>query len=151
MKLNVIVVVVAFMSLLACNAPQKQAVITPVNEQAKEAILSQMEASRQSWNSGDFEGYMQVYWKSDSLQFMGLKSLTKGWQSTINMYQKAYPTADHRGELRYKFTHFNQLADDCILVIGNFHLERPVGNSEGNFSLIWKKIDGEWKIILDHT
>ena len=110
-----------------------------------------MEASRQCWNRGDLEGYMQVYWQSDSLLFMGLNSMTGGWQSTLKNYKKGYATKAHRGVLTYTFKHFNQLAPDCVLVIGSFYLEREVGNAQGNFSLIWKKIDGEWKIILDHT
>ncbi len=129
----------------------QNSVITTINEDVKQNILSQMEASRQCWNKGDFEGYMQVYWQSDSLTFMGLNSITKGWQSTLANYKKAYPTEEHRGVLDYRFNHFNQLANDCVLVIGSFHLERSIGNSEGNFSLIWKRIDGQWKIIVDHT
>ena len=141
------------MGVAACNCPDKQdqKIIRPVNQFDKNAILSRMEASRQGWNAGDFETYMKVYRQSDSLLFMGLKSITRGWQSTLNNYKKGYPTAEIRGVLTYEFTHFNQLADDCILLIGRFHLERSPGNSEGNFSLIWKKINGEWKIILDHT
>jgi len=151
MKILLSMTLLAFV-LLACNTqPQSITVITTVQPDVKANILDQMEASRQCWNKGDFVGYMQVYWQSDSMQFMGLNSLTHGWNSTLKRYQKGYPSADHRGILSYNFKHFNQLADDCVLVIGSFHLERPIGNAEGNFSLIWKRIKGEWKIILDHT
>jgi ketosteroid isomerase-like protein len=138
--------------LASCTIqPKENSVINPVDEEVKNQILSQMEASRQCWNKGDFEGYMQVYWQSDSLTFMGLNSLTRGWQSTLDNYKRGYPTANHRGVLDYRFEHFNQLSDDCVLVIGSFHLERSIGNAEGNFSLIWKRIDGQWRIIMDHT
>lgn len=133
------------------NKISEQSAITQVSQEDKAKILAQMDASRQCWNKGDFEGYMKVYWQSDSLTFMGLNSITKGWHSTLRNYKKGYPTQQHRGILSYSFHHFNQLASDCILVVGSFHLEREVGNAEGNFSLIWKKINGEWRIILDHT
>jgi len=94
---------------------------------------------------------MQVYWQSDSLQFMGIRSITKGYQQTLANYQKGYPDAATRGTLTYTFHHFNQLAPDCVLVIGKFHLAREMGDAEGYFSLIWKRIEGQWKIILDHT
>ena len=150
---SLIATVFATFVMLGCNSPVEKSslVIMPVGEGDKQAILSQMEASRQGWNTGDFDAYMDVYWASDSLQFMGLNSITHGWQPTLDRYKKSYPTAEHRGVLTYQFTHFNQLAEDCILVIGHFHLERPIGNAEGNFSLIWKRIKGEWRIILDHT
>ncbi|MCG8581574.1 MAG: nuclear transport factor 2 family protein [Bacteroidales bacterium] len=150
--MKVIYLLLLSVLMIACHDQAKESsVISPVNADVKQNILEQMEASRQCWNKGDFEGYMQVYWQSDSLQFMGLNSLTKGWQSTLDNYKKGYPTADYRGTLVYRFKHFNQLSDDCVLVIGSFHLERPVGNAEGNFSLIWKRIDGQWRIIVDHT
>ncbi|WP_234445914.1 YybH family protein [Carboxylicivirga marina] len=138
--------------LVACSNKLKSSEgIIKVDVVAKNDILTQMEASRRCWDNGDFKGYMQVYWQSDSLTFMGLNNLTKGWQSTLDNYKKGYPTADHRGTLTYQFTHFNQLSEACILVVGNFHLERKMGNVQGNFSLIWKKIEGQWRIILDHT
>ncbi len=137
--------------LFSCQAPKQKEVFASVNDTDKSAILEQMEASRQGWNSGDFEKYMQVYWKSDSLCFMGLNSLTYGWNNTLGNYQKGYPTEKHRGELTYAFNSFKQLSNDCVLVIGSFHLQREIGNAEGNFSLIWKQIDGQWRIVVDHT
>ncbi|MBR8536122.1 nuclear transport factor 2 family protein [Carboxylicivirga sediminis] len=138
-------------SLLACGSKPQQDVYSTVDDEVKQTILQQMEDSRQGWNDGDFERYMQVYWQSDSLCFMGLNSITYGWQNTLERYQKGYPTAAHRGTLTYTFKRFKQLADDCVIVIGSFHLKRQMGDAEGNFSLVWKYIDDQWKIILDHT
>ncbi|TAJ10467.1 nuclear transport factor 2 family protein [Marinilabiliaceae bacterium JC017] len=125
-------------------------VINPVSTSDLNTIKQLMGASKDCWNKGDFEGYMDVYWRSDSLKFMGLNSITYGWNSTLAMYKRAYPNETARGRLTYTFDHFEQLATDCLLVVGKFHLQRQE-NLEGYFSLIWKKIDGEWKIILDHT
>lgn len=36
-------------------------------------------------------------------------------------------------------------------MIGKFHLTREVGDVSGHFSLVWKKIKGEWKVVIDHT
>lgn len=126
-------------------------VITPVPASTKQRIITSMTASKDAWNKGSMKDYMQVYWKSDSLQFMGIKSIAKGYHQTLANYKRGYPDAATRGTLSYTFHHFNQLAPDCVLVIGKFHLTREIGNAEGYFSLIWKQIDGEWKIILDHT
>lgn len=150
MKCIFYIIMTSFL-VLSCSRGEKQVVIAEVKKEVRNDILQQMEASRQCWNKGDLEGYMQVYWASDSMCFMGLNTITYGWELTLNRYKKGYPSAAHRGELSYEFMDFNQLSDDCVLVIGRFHLERKMGNSEGNFSLIWKNINQEWKIILDHT
>jgi hypothetical protein len=41
-----------------------------------------------SWNRGDIEGFMQTYWKSDSLLFIGKSGVRFGWQETLNNYKK---------------------------------------------------------------
>lgn len=151
-----IVFALSFTILMGCfdnasNEIQDTFIVKCPSDELKLTILHQLELSRQSWNKGDMEGYMSVYCNSDSLLFMGSNKITRGWETTLNNYKKAYPDERSRGRLDYTFTHFNQLADDCLLVIGRFYLTREIGNAEGNFSLIWKKINGEWKIIQDHT
>jgi hypothetical protein len=36
-------------------------------------------------------------------------------------------------------------------VVGNWHLKRTIGNLQGIFSLLFKKINGEWFIAADHS
>lgn len=147
----VIAVFLVVLSACQCNHQAQDSVVSDVPDEVKQNILAQMEASRQCWNKGDFEGYMQVYWQSDSLLFMGINKVTHGWEQTLRNYKKGYPNAASIGELKYTFNHFNLLANNCVLVIGKYHLTRELGNAEGYFSLLWKNIDGEWKIIMDHT
>ena len=47
------------------------------------AILKVLENQRQGWNKGDMENYMQGYWKSDSLLFVGKNGPTYGWQKNF--------------------------------------------------------------------
>lgn len=117
----------------------------------KDTIITAMEQSKDAWNRGDFEQYMDVYHKSDSMVFMGINSITYGWQQTLDVYKKGYPDEETRGTLNYDYISFKMLGNDHALVIGKFYLTRAKGNIDGNFSLIWKKINGEWKIIVDHT
>ena len=105
----------------------------------------------EDWSKGDIEAFMQGYIKSESLKFVGSKGLTYGWQQTFENYKKNYPTKEHIGTLTFKLLEFDQLADDVFLVIGEFHLKRTVGDANGMFSIILKRIKGEWKIIADHS
>ena len=45
------------------------------------------------WNSGDLECYMDGYWRSDQLMFVGKNGITYGWESTLTMYKSSYPRA----------------------------------------------------------
>lgn len=49
----------------------------------KADILELLENQRQGWNKGDMDSYMQGYWKSDSLLFVGKNGPTYGWQKNL--------------------------------------------------------------------
>ena len=120
-------------------------------ESSKKEITTMMLQQAKDWSKGDIEAFMQGYIKSESLKFVGSRGLTYGWQQTFENYKKNYPTKEHTGTLTFKLLEFDQLADDVFLVIGEFHLKRTVGDANGMFSIILKRIKGEWKIIADHS
>ncbi|QIE59453.1 nuclear transport factor 2 family protein [Rasiella rasia] len=118
-------------------------------EADKSAILSVMKNQEIAWSKNDLEGFMQGYWKSDSLKFYGSKGLTKGWQQTLDNYKKGYPTKDHSGTLTFKVDDISPIEENSYWVMGRYFLKRTVGDANGNFLIIFKKIDGAWKIVAD--
>jgi len=120
-------------------------------ETSKKEITDMMLKQAADWSNGDIEAFMKGYIKSDSLKFIGRNGITYGWKNTLENYKKGYPSKDHTGTLTFKLLEFDQLADTVFLVIGEFHLKRTVGDADGMFSIILKRIDGEWKIIADHS
>jgi ketosteroid isomerase-like protein len=122
-----------------------------IYESSKKEITSLMLQQSKDWNNGDIEAFMEGYIKSEELKFIGSKGLTYGWKQTLENYKEKYPTKEHTGTLTFKLLDFDQLAADVFLVIGEFHLQRSVGNADGIFSIILKRINGEWKIIADHS
>ena len=58
------------------------------------------------------------------------------------------------GRLEFSNLDFRVLSPQNTLVIGSFQLTRDAaggGDASGIFSILWAQIDGEWKIIHDHT
>lgn len=115
----------------------------------KEVIISILEEQEKAWNSYDIEAFMEGYWKSDSLKFYGASGLTYGWQQTLDNYHKRYPSKDHTGTLNFKINDISKINNGAYFVMGEYYLTRPVGNANGIFMIIFKKIDGEWKIVAD--
>lgn len=141
---------ILFLMLLGATAAlPAQAQQAPSGDQQK--ITALMTAQTTAWNNGDIDGFMQTYWHSDSLLFVGKSGITYGWQATLDRYKKTYPDAATMGKLDFKLLEFKPLATDVYLLVGKWHLQRSIGDLEGHFSLILKKIKGEWKIIEDHT
>lgn len=118
---------------------------------SKAEITNMMLQQAKDWSNGDIEAFMQGYIKSDDLKFVGHNGITYGWQATLDNYIKNYPNKGYTGILSFKLLEFDQLAKGVFLVIGEFHLKRTVGDANGMFSIILKKINGEWKIIADHS
>lgn len=115
----------------------------------KEAILSVLKTQENAWNQFDLEGFMQGYWKNDSLKFYGSKGVTYGWQKTLDNYKKGYPSKEYTGTLNFSIEAITKIEENSYYVMGQFHLVRDAGNANGVFLIIFRKIEGEWKIIAD--
>ena len=114
------------------------------------AICKVLTTQEAAWNSGNIENFMKGYWTSDSLMFIG-KSVTYGWSKTLDNYKKRYPDTVAMGKLSFNLQEFKQLSPVYFFVVGEWHLQRSVGDIGGYFTLIFKKINGEWLIIADHS
>ncbi|MEE9407169.1 MAG: nuclear transport factor 2 family protein [Polaribacter sp.] len=123
--------------------------LTSTEKQDKKDILSILETQQKAWSKHDLEGFMQGYWKSDSLKFYGSNGITYGWEKTLANYKKGYPTPDHSGKLKFKINDITRIEKASYYIMGEYHLTRKVGDANGIFMIIFKKIDGEWKIVAD--
>lgn len=113
-----------------------------------EKIMHQQELA---WNSGDIDDFMTAYWNSDSLKFIGKNGITYGWQNTLNNYKKNYPDQEAMGELTFVNNSVEQLSESTFYVIGSWNLNKKNGKVGGFYTLLWKKIKGQWVIVCDHT
>ncbi len=115
------------------------------------AIRQLLERQTTSWNRGDVEGFMQTYWKSDSLMFIGKSGITWGWQQTLNNYKKGYPDTAAMGKLAFDIIQVKPLSADHYFVVGKWMLTRSIGDVSGHYTLLLRRINGEWKIVADHS
>jgi hypothetical protein len=137
-----------FVLIVSCNTKPKIEASSN-SEEDKTAILQVMTTQEKAWNNHDLEGFMEGYWKSDSLKFHGGSGLTLGWENTLSNYKKGYPTKAESGNLRFVINDISKIENNNYWVMGEYHLTRDVGNAKGVFIIIFKKINGEWKIIAD--
>jgi ketosteroid isomerase-like protein len=123
------------------------------NAQTKDAnkILQIMAAQEKAWNEGDIEQFMKGYWENDSLVFVGKSGLTYGYNNTLANYKKGYPDKTYMGNLKFTILSMQPLGKHFYRVIGKWELTRTVGNLSGHYTLLLQKINGEWKIISDHS
>lgn len=118
------------------------------DEQSIRQLLSQQV---QAWNAGNIEAFMQGYWKSDSLLFIGKNGPKYGFTNTLENYRKSYPDTAAMGKLRFDILQVKRLSALYFFVVGKWHLTRSAGNVEGHFTLLVKKTGKEWRIVADHS
>lgn len=132
--------------LLACSTT-----VMAQTARDKTDILKVLENQRQGWNKGDMDAYMQGYWKSDSLLFVGKNGPTYGWQKTLDNYKKGYPDKSAMGFLTFGIKKIEFLAKDRAFVLGSWNLKREKDEPKGYFTLLLRKINGQWKVVADHS
>ena len=115
------------------------------------AIRDVMNKQIEAWNNGDIDTFMQTYWKNDSVMFIGSTGPTYGWRTTLENYKKHYPDTATMGKLSYNLINIKPLSPEYYFVIGAWHLTRSIGDVGGYFTLLFKKINGRWVIVVDHT
>jgi ketosteroid isomerase-like protein len=118
---------------------------------AVEAIKTVLETQRMAWNNGDIEKFMETYWHSDSLMFIGKSGVTYGWQNTLNNYKKGYPDTAAMGKLQFDIIQVKALSAIYYYVVGKWHLSRSIGDIGGHFTLLLRKIKNKWVIVSDHS
>ena len=115
------------------------------------SIRQMLAAQTRSWNSGDLDAFMQPYWKSDSLMFIGKNGVVWGWQPTLDNYKKGYPNKDAMGQLSFDIIEVKKLSADYYHVVGKWMLKRTIGDVSGHYTLLVRNIGGQWKIVSDHS
>lgn len=103
------------------------------------------------WNKANMEGFMKGYWESDSLMFIGKKGPTYGFAATLANYKKGYPDTDHTGTLTSTVLSMKRLSPEYYFVLGRWELKRKAGDVSGSYTLLLRKIKGEWVIVADHS
>jgi len=117
----------------------------------KEQINSLLNKQIEAWNNGDLDLFMETYWKSEDLSFVGSKGPTYGWQATLDNYKKGYPNKAAMGKLKFTILKMSKIDKKTVLLIGRFDLTREIGNLSGHYTLVIQKFGKQWLIRSDHS
>jgi len=122
--------------------------LAQADDKAVRAVLFKQQIC---WNNGDIPCFMESYWKSDSLMFIGKSGITYGWKQTLDNYKKSYPDTATMGKLTFILLEVKTWNGADAWVLGKWHLQRSKGDVGGYFTLMFRKINGAWVIVSDHT
>ena len=115
------------------------------------AIRRLMTDQAAAWNRGNIDDFMKGYWNNDSLVFIGRSGPSYGYAAGLARYKSSYDSPDKMGQLTFSEIKITRLAPDYCFVIGKWALKRKAGDVGGTYTLLFRKINGQWFIIVDHT
>ncbi|GAB2561763.1 YybH family protein [Spirosoma aerophilum] len=149
MKQLVVAMLFSVLALPSFSQPLSQKLAA---SRDRRLILETLKRQTDDWNAGRIDRFMVSYWESDSLTFVSKVGITYGYQATLANYRKRYPDRASMGSLKFDILQLDLVTPTVAYVIGKFHLTRPeIGNAEGHFTLLWRKIKNRWVIVSDHT
>jgi ketosteroid isomerase-like protein len=117
----------------------------------QKSVLLIIKEQESAWNHNDLRGFMQGYWQNDSLQFVTPRGITYGWENMLHHYLQTYPDKESMGTLAFSELQSRELSPDYFFVTGKWQISRTAGEAGGFFTLLFKNINGQWKIVVDHT
>jgi len=115
------------------------------------AVKALLFRQQNDWNKGAIDDFMNGYWESDKLKFVGANGITYGYDATLKNYHKRYPNREAMGQLTFGVKSVEKLSRKVIMLVGTWDLDRKSGPIGGYFTLMFKKINRKWVIISDHT
>jgi ketosteroid isomerase-like protein len=116
-----------------------------------DAIRQVLQTQTEAWNRGNIDEFMHGYWESDSLKFIGKSGVTYGYKQTLANYKKNYSDTAQMGKLSFDILEVKRFSPEYYFVLGKWFLKRSVGDVGGIFTLIFRKVNGRWMIVSDHT
>lgn len=115
------------------------------------AIRRLMTDQTAAWNRGSIDEFMKGYWESDSLVFIGKAGPTYGYAAALARYKASYDSPDKMGQLTFSEIRITRLSPEYCFVIGKWALKRKAGDVGGTYTLLFRRIGGQWFIVVDHT
>ena len=121
------------------------------SEQAAAAVRAVIEAQAAAWNRGDIEGYMDGYERAETTTLISGDAVTRGWQTVLERYKKAYDSRAKMGTLAFSELDIKPLSPFYALANGRWQLTRANDAPHGRFTLLFRRTSAGWRIVHDIT
>ena len=135
---------------IICAATLLGGCATGAPGETERGVRAMLDRQVLAWNAGEVEVFMEPYWRSDELTFTSGGQIRRGWNETRARFRERYPDRAAMGRLSFSDLEITPLGREAALVLGRWRLERDHG-IRGVFTLVCRRVEGQWLIIHDHT
>ncbi|HKK07331.1 MAG TPA: AtzH-like domain-containing protein [Gemmatimonadota bacterium] len=121
---------------------------TDLNRQVTRVLAE----SAAGWNRGDLGTFMAAYLDSPTTTYWGARDLLQGYEAIRRHYAPRFAPGAERDSLRFEDVRARRLGADYALATARWTLARGDSvTASGPFSLVLRRMEGDWKIIHDHS
>jgi ketosteroid isomerase-like protein len=114
-------------------------------------IREVMRLELETWNSGNIDGYVELYAPVDSVRMLYTGGAVYGKANILAFYKKYWPK-EKMGQLSFTDVKLERLSPEYYYTSGHFHVKQNDGKEiKGRFSGLMKKINGKWYLYTDHS
>lgn len=140
-------------SIWACSgAPSVGQTLTEdVAANAEQAIRHVLSESRSAWNRGDITAYMKSHWRDEQTVHFFNDDITVGYSAIEGRYRARYPDPKNMGTISGSEFNVQILGPAVGIASGRWSFERGQVRISGVVTLVFRKIDGAWLIVHDHS
>ena len=118
---------------------------------AQQRIRALFESSCAAWNRGDIDGYLADYWHSDKVRWVSEGTVQYGFDAIASAFKARFDSPDNMGRLGVANLEIQLLSEGDALAFGAWTQTTSTASRHGVFTVHMKKIDGEWRIVSDHS
>jgi uncharacterized protein (TIGR02246 family) len=132
-------------------APSAEAPTAGQLAETRATLVRLMEQSRDAWNRADLQGHVAMY--TDSATMMSGQGPLGGRDVIRGMLERGFwEGGQPKAKLDFSDLVVRPLGRDHALMTGAFLLTYPDGRtSNGRYSLVWVRENGQWRIMHDHS
>ena len=121
------------------------------DDQIAASVRAVLEAQQAAWNRGDIDNFMDGYDRAETTTFVSGDELFQGWQKVLERYRQRYKSREEMGTLTFSDLSVKPISPDSALVDGRWQLARANDKPHGRFTLLFQRINGNWRVIHDTT
>jgi uncharacterized protein (TIGR02246 family) len=114
-------------------------------------IHALFESGCAAWNRGDIDGYLADYWHSDKLRWVSEGKVSHGFDAVARAFKARFDTPANMGQLQVANLEIQLLGESDSLVFGEWIQTTRSARRNGVFTVHMKKIDGNWRVVSDHS
>ena len=114
-------------------------------------IYDEVNRAVDAWNHHNLDGYLDSFWRSDSLVVVVEGETVRGWDLLSKALHLGYPNPSEMGSLTLDRVQVQMLSSDIGMAVTWDTVSFPKKKEFGTSTIVMKKLPEGWRVVVMHT